>query len=917
MVRSIRILLTIISFAGAASLSAAEKRHEGESVFYLATNGNDQWSGRAAAANAAGSDGPLRSLPAARDAIRRARAVGKLGPVALRVRGGTYFLDTPLVIEPADSGSATAPVVFEAYENEKPVISGGRVISGFRRNGSLWEATIPEVKAGNWYFRQLFVNGQRRQRARSPNTGYYRIARLLPCPRDARGNVVASDKFVFAAHDLKPWARLGDVNVVLMHSWETSIHPLKAVDPQSSTVEFAVPLKEWWGLGYWEKAQRYYVENALELLDEPGDWYLNRDTGVLSYWPLPGEKLGKAVVVAPRLTELVRLAGNADQGRFVEHVTLRGLALHHADWVLSPQGNSSTQAAVEVPAAVMADGARHCALEGCEVAHVGTYGVWFRRGCKDCRVQRNRLFDLGAGGIRVGEANMAPTDAAESSRILVDNNHIFDGGRVYAAGVGIWVAQSSHNRISHNDIHDLLYSGMSIGWNWDDAPNRTHHNTIELNHVHDLGHGVLSDMGLIYCLGVSPGSVIRNNVFHDIWPYANPPLAWGIYLDATCGDYLVENNLVYNTLCGGLMFNNGGHGHVIQNNIFALSANQALWPYAEKRPNTFRRNIVYLTQGELFVPYGERSLKERLAAKESPGLWDENVYWRTGGAEQLRFYRRGFSEWQSLGLDRRSRVADPRFVDAAGHDFRLKADSAALQLGFQPFDISRVGLYGDAAWVNECTHAHCPKVVLPPPPLPPPPLEVDDGFESTPVGEHPARAIVSGEEQGASILVSDERAASGKHSLKITDSKTLQPSWQPHFFYEPHITEGVVRQSFDLWLKPDAEFFTEWRDTSDYPRNVGPSVLFRGSGSMIAGGKTLAKIPSRQWVHVEIEARMGKGGPQVFTLTLVAPGRPPRVFHNLAFPGSDFHELHWLGFSSTALADTVFYLDNLKIKRRP
>ena len=899
-----------------SSSPKAEKRYAAETVLYLATDGNDRWSGRMAAANADGSDGPLRSLTAARDAIRRARAAGQRGPVTLRIRGGTYVLDAPLVIEPADSGTAEAPVVLEAYENEKPVLSGGRVISGFRQNGSLWEATVPEVKAANWYFRQLFVNGQRRQRARSPNSGYYRIAGLLPGPRDAQGNLVARDKFVFAANDLKPWARLGDVNVVLMHSWETSIHPLKAVDLKSRTVEFAAPLKEWWPIGYWEKAQRYYVENALELLDEPGEWYLNGDTGVLSYWPMPGEKLGEARVVAPRLTELVRFAGNADQGRFVDYVTLRGLALHHTDWVLAPQGNSSTQAAVEVPAAVTADAARHCALEGCEVAHVGTYGVWFRRGCKDCRIQRNRLFDLGAGGIRLGEANMAASDADESSRILVDNNHIFDGGRVYPAGIGIWVAQSSHNQISHNDIHDLLYSGMSIGWNWDDAPNRTHHNIIELNHVHDLGHGVMSDMGLIYCLGVSPGSVIRNNVFHDIWPYSEPPLAWGIYLDATCGGYLVENNLVYNTLCGGLMFNNGGHGHVIQNNIFALSANQALWPYAAKQPNTFRRNIVYLTQGELMVPYGERSLQERLAAKEPLGTWDENVYWHTGGAERLRFYRRSFLQWQSLGLDRQSRIANPQFVDAAGHDFRLKADSAALPLGFQPLDIGRAGLYGDAAWVNECSHARCPKTALPAPPAPPKPLEVDDGFEDTPVGSHPAHATVSGEEQGASIVVSDERAASGKRSLKVTDSKTLQPSWQPHFYYEPHITSGVVRESFDAWLEPDADFFTEWRDTADYPHNVGPSVHFTGSGSVVGGGKTLAKVPSRQWFHVEIEARMGSGAPRGFSVSLTVPGQAPEVFANLPLPGSDFHELHWLGFSSTALANTVFYLDNMKIKRR-
>jgi len=897
----------------------------GAAEFYVATSGNDRWSGRLSEPNADRSDGPLASLAAARDAVRRARAAaGKASePVTVHVRGGVYRLERPLLLEPADSGTAQAPVVFVAYRNERPVLSGGRVLSGWRQNGPLWETVLPEVQQGRWYFRQLFVGGQRRIRARAPNTGYYRIADLLPGPRVGQGTPFARDKFVFAPGELKPWARLSDVNVVLMHSWETSIHPVKSVDAKSNIVELAAPLKEWWGMGYWERAQRYYVENARELLDQPGEWYLNRETGVLSYWPMPGEKLGEAEVVAPVLGELVRLAGDPGQGRFVEHITLRGLAFHHADWELSPKGNSSTQAAVEVPAAIVADGARHCALEGCEVAHVGTYAIWLRRGCKDCRVQRNRLFDLGAGGVRVGEAEMARTDDAESSRNLVDNNHIYDGGRVYPAGIGIWVAQSSGNRISHNDIHDLFYSGMSIGWNWNDAPNRTHHNLIELNHIHNLGHGVLSDCGLIYCLGVSPGSVIRNNVLHDIWPYSNPALAWGVYLDATCGSYLVENNLVYNTLSGGLMFNNGGHEHTIQNNIFATSADHALWPYAEKRPSTFRRNIFYLTQGDLLIPHGESSLKERLAAREPLGLWDENLYWHTGGADRLRFYRRSFSEWQSLGLDRRSLVADPQFVSSGTRDFRLKPESPALGLGFQPWDIGSAGLYGDPAWVGEAGHARCAVIALPPPPPPPQPLEIDDDFEKTPVGRHPAHTQVSGEEQGASIAVSQERAAGGERSLKVRDSKTLKPSWQPHFYYEPHITAGAVRESFDVWMEKDAEFFTEWRDAAEYPRNVGPSVQFSGSGSMRVGGKVLATVGHHaqdgrgQWVHVQIEARVGKGAPRTFKLTLTSPGRPAQVFDNLPMSGDQFAEIHWLGFSSTAMQDTVFFLDNLKIQRVP
>ncbi|MCX6905695.1 MAG: right-handed parallel beta-helix repeat-containing protein, partial [Verrucomicrobia bacterium] len=543
-----------------------------------------------------------------------------------------------------------------------------------------------------------------------------------------------------------------------------------------------------------------------------------------------------------------------------------------------------------------------------------TYGVWVRRGCKDCRVQHNRLFDLGAGGVRVGEANMARTDAAETSRTLVDNNHIFDGGHVFAAGIGIWLAQSSSNRISHNDIHDLLYSGLSHGWKWGLETNRTHHNLVEFNHVHHLGHGVLSDAGLIYCLGVSPGSIIRNNVFHDMWPYSQPALGWGIYLDAQCGNYLVESNLVYNTLSGGLMFNNGGHEHVIRNNVFALSANQALWPYSEKRPSVFRRNIVYLTQGALFIPYGERSLNERLAAKEPPGDWDDNLYWHTGGPEQLRFYRRSFAEWQELGLDRHSRIADPQFRDVAAHDFRLQPGSPALELGFQPLDLSGAGLYGEPAWAGEVSHANCPHLPLPPPPPAPKPLTVNDGFEQTPVGAQPAQAHVSGEEKGASIRVSDERAASGRHSLKITDSKTLQPSWEPHFYYEPHFTQGVVQQSFDVWIGSNALFFTEWRDTATYPRNVGPSVSFDGAGKVSAVGKPLATVPSQSWVHVEIEAALGKSAPRTFRMTLTPAGSATQTFGDLPMTGAEFRELHWLGFSSTATSDAVYYLDNIGVK---
>ena len=283
--------------------------------------------------------------------------------------------------------------------------------------------------------------------------------------------------------------------------------------------------------------------------------------------------------------------------------------------------------------------------------------------------------------------------------------------------------------------------------------------------------------------------------------------------------------------------------------------------------------------------------------------------------ERLRFYRRNFAEWQELGLDEDSIIADPLFVDPDRRDFQLQADSPAFELGFQPINVQEVGLYGDPEWVREASHSRCAVTPLPKEPEPPQPLTVSDDFEETPIGQSPAQAAISGAEQGGSIAVSAERAAAGQRSLKITDSKSLQPTWQPHFYYQPHLTTGRVRQSFDVWLEPNNQFFTEWRDNAEYPKNVGPSVQFDGKGQISVGGKVLAIVPTQRWVRVTLEAEVGKAAPRNFRLTITPRGKDTHVFDGLPFSGSDFAQLHWLGFSSTATADTAFFLDNLQIER--
>jgi hypothetical protein len=194
---------------------------------------------------------------------------------------------------------------------------------------------------------------------------------------------------------------------------------------------------------------------------------------------------------------------------------------------------------------------------------------------------------------------------------------------------------------------------------------------------------------------------------------------------------------------------------------------------------------------------------------------------------------------------------------------------------------------------------------------------VRDSFEDVQVGCAPRDAHVSGQRHGASIVVSGERAAEGHQSLKVTDVAELRPSWEPHFFYEPHLLSGVVRQTFDVWLEPEARFFTEWRDSMPYPDNIGPSVQFDGAGAICVGSKTLTALPVSQWVRVVIEAQVGRNAPRTFRLMLTPRNGAAQIFPDLPFAGGKFRELHWLGFSSTAEANAAFFLDNLQIEVVP
>ena len=683
---------------GAASNPAPKP---GPGVFFVATNGNDQWSGRLPKPNRAGTDGPFATLPGALKTVRGLRqqhdsAAGQSPTVF--ISGGFYYLEAPVVLTPEDSG-----LLLAALPGSRPVLSGGRLVTGWKEvaiaGKKLWAADIPSVRDGKWYFRELWVNGQRATRARHPNRGYLAIAELTD---KAAEWTQGQTRFSFKQGDLKAWDTITNAEVVAMTKWVESRLPVIGVDEKEHIVSFGK--RSVFGL---EKGDLYYAEGAFEFLDEPGEWYLDDPTGTLYYMPRPGEQLAKVQAIAPMLVQVMRFEGRPQAGQFVERVALHGLTLAHTEWCFpegfhsgkdkpiispgaKPEAGGFSQAAAGVPGAVWGEGARDCIFEDCRFSNLGNYGLELTRGCQGNRILRCEFSDLGAGGMKIGEGGIRDQAAEQTSGNEICCCNIHDGGKMFASAIGIWIGQSPSNRLVHNLIHDFYYTGISIGWTWGYGPALATNNTVAFNHVHHIGvksggdGPILSDMAGIYTLGKQPGTTIRNNLWHDI--AATRYGGWGIYFDEGSSGIVAESNLVYRTTHGGF-HQHYGETNIVRNNIFAFARDQQI-QRSRNEPHTsfsFVTNIVYFDSGKLLGSEWKG---------DTNYLMDWNVYFdtRTGARPgDLPVGPCSWQKWQERGHDQHSVVADPLFVAPRQNDFHLRAKSPALTIGFQPIDLSHVG----------------------------------------------------------------------------------------------------------------------------------------------------------------------------------------------------------------------------------
>ena len=643
-------------------------------ILHVATNGNDNASG---AITRRASDGPLATMEAA---LRKARAAGTREGVTIFVHGGLHRLAEPMVFTPEDSGaSAAKPFTIAAFGKEKPVLSGGVRLTNWKQvQPNLWQADARVQLGTNWQFRSLFINGRRATRARTPNEG--ELLRM----DGARFNEKPF-QFKFRAGDIKPaWADPGDVEVVAFEKWTDIRQFIREVKIASNVVTLSGSST----VHTRESGARYFIENAPDAIDVPGEWRLDQKTGLVAAIFEARENPNAREIVVPRLQELVQFKGDIASQKVVHHVVLRGLTFAETDWTISADGYRDTQAAVAVRGEIFGDGMTDCVIEDCTFIRLAGYGIDLGRGCQRNRIVGNEMFDLGAGGVRVGEPTVRNNafDATHSN--VITDNHLHHLGRLYPPAVGVLIIQSASNRVAHNHIHDLYYTAVSVGWTWGYRDSPCHDNAIEFNHLHDIGLGLLSDMGAVYTLGPQPGTVVRNNLIHDVTSFTYG--GWGLYADEGSTGIVLENNIVYRCKSAGF-HQHYGKENVIRNNIFAFNREYQLMRSREE-PHTsffFTNNIVTFDSGTLLGS----------TWKNDQFVIDGNLYWDTrvtADVTKIKFSDATLEQWKSRGHDTNSILAEPRFVDAAKNDFRLQPGSPAEKLGFKPINSSTVGVRAKA-----------------------------------------------------------------------------------------------------------------------------------------------------------------------------------------------------------------------------
>jgi hypothetical protein len=537
-----------------------------QATFHVAPNGDD--------ANPGSDAKPFATIQRARQAVR---AINRqmTGDIVVVLHGGTYRIAQTIVFDPADSGADGHNVIYRAAENETPILSGGKTIAGWQPDANgRWKAPAPTEN-----FRQLYVSGVRATRARGEKPANLKLS----------GN----NGYTTSAVEMADWKNPGDIELCYVVIWCHTRCKVQSIRREGDHAKITMlqphfgnaKVKQGMDIVNPEYLDRIYVENALELLDEPGEWYLDRAAKTVYYKPRPGEDMTKIEVIAPAVEKLVELRGTLDQP--VHNIRFEGITFEHGGWLLPSEiGFVDLQAnfvldwkrpydpddadpeTIKSPSNVVCHAAKSIVFKRCTFCKLGSGGVDLEFGSQDNAIVGCTFHDISGSAVQVGDVLKDDHHPDDPRKLVknntVANNLIRDCGVEYQGSIGVFAGYTEGTVIAHNEICNLPYSGVSVGWGWgiEDAggrepaayapqhyvtpyttPTTAKDNRIEYNDIHGV-MAKMNDGGAIYTLGNMPGTIIRGNWIHDC-PPANRGWSQGIYFDQGSGFIESTGNLIY------------------------------------------------------------------------------------------------------------------------------------------------------------------------------------------------------------------------------------------------------------------------------------------------------------------------------------------------------------------------------------
>jgi hypothetical protein len=608
-IMNFKSVFSLLAFLSWAFFSKAED-------IYVSPFGND--------ANLGSKDFPLKSVLAAQKMAESILEGRKESSITIWLDAGVYPISEPLVFHPF-----YGRLQFKALSEAPTIISGGLEIEGWKKNEEgLWEAPLPRALEGREEFRELFLSGKRLTRARFPNDSYLRVSKAGPDRRTS---------FYFEKGDFPIPSLVGDVELVLLHDWSISRIALRQIDSAANQL-FAVESigaksPDFFTIDNWEPHPRYFLENAREFLDADFEWvFLKKEKKFLLTLPL-GQNPADYQVMVPVSEGLVSIIGSESQP--VSDISFEGITFQFSRWEIPSVGYSGVQAChfdprpsekgwAVVPAAIRAEWVENISFERCEFRNLGGTGIWLGAGSKNCSVSNSDLADISGNGIMIGEGQdrliggepwwkVDPTQAAQSNR--VENNRISEVGAQFYGAVGIWGGLTAKTIIRGNQLTNMPYTGISVGWMWSPVATPARENILSGNHIHDIMK-ILSDGGGIYMLGLQPGSKIFDNRIHGVQVNAGRAESNGIFLDEGITDVVVERNLVYDIAKSPLRFHRATVNLVRKNYFFTTGDNPPV------RYNTTREEDIRKVSNHFFE---ENNPGDQRALEKSIGKWERKV----------------------------------------------------------------------------------------------------------------------------------------------------------------------------------------------------------------------------------------------------------------------------------------------------